>query len=160
VRWRRTLLHSRAEVEMPTLRHIALAAALALLVLPAPTRAAGNCKISTGAALAFGTYSPFATTDLDVNGSVSYDCNSPTSPVLSLSRGNSPGFLRRQMTQGANVLEYNVYTDASRTVVFGDGSGVTRVIPGVDAKGQVLPLFGRIFAGQNVPRAPTPTPSS
>jgi len=56
------------------------------------------------------------------------------------------------MTDGSNTLEYNLYTDAGRTTVWGDGtaSSVTAAGTGSGAQ-QSLTVYGRIPASQSVP---------
>jgi len=68
------------------------------------------------------------------------------------------------MAAGANMLQYNLYLNAARTTVFGDGSGGTQTatcVTGITAFGCVgsnpsgpgrratLPFYGRIPAGQD-----------
>ena len=55
------------------------------------------------------------------------------------------------MLQGGSTLEYNVYLDAARTQIFGDGTGATAVFNAANARWQVVTFYGRIFPGQTVP---------
>jgi spore coat protein U-like protein len=55
------------------------------------------------------------------------------------------------MTNGANTLNYSMYTTAGRTTVWGDGtlSTVTQAGTG-NGTGQALTVFGRVPTGQYV----------
>jgi spore coat protein U-like protein len=60
----------------------------------------------------------------------------------------------RQLSSGADKLQYNVYTSASRTVLFGDGSfGASSLLVGQikTTAQQTTNFYGRIPAGQDVP---------
>jgi spore coat protein U-like protein len=53
------------------------------------------------------------------------------------------------MENGAFTLSYNLYTDASRVTVWGDGSAGTATLNG-DAEEATYTLYGRVPARQNV----------
>jgi spore coat protein U-like protein len=133
---------------------LALAAGLGALALltPAPARAQQGCSISS-TALAFGAYDPFATTPLDSTSELIYRC--PPGPRLriSLDAGGSGSFAARELRRGADVLRYNLYLDAARTVVWGDGAGGSATGPQVTVTGAggtvTAYVFGRIPAGQD-----------
>lgn len=88
---------------------------------------AKTCTV-TGGAVAFGAYDPTSSASLDTTGSVTLDCDGGFQAVLSLSAGNgakasySDG---RKMTRGGGgaTLTYNLYANAARTQVLGDGTG-------------------------------------
>jgi spore coat protein U-like protein len=85
---------------------------------------------------------------------VTYRCNGAQTLVwISLTRGQSNTFEARTMTRGAERLEYNLYRDAARTAVWGDGSSGTQVafdliVP--KNSDVTLPIYARIPAGQDV----------
>ena len=57
------------------------------------------------------------------------------------------------MVFGSFQLGYNFYLNASRTVVWGDGTGGSQVSGGKAQPGQQtfsLPVYGRVFPGQSV----------
>ena len=129
---------------------ISLAALLALL----SAGPAAACTISS-TAVAFGAYDPTsATADLGV-GNINLDCRKNDTPVISLGRGSGT-FAARRMSSGANTLNYNLFTTAARTIVWGDGtSGTVTVVPQAGAstptrKAHSAVVYGRIPAGQNV----------
>ena len=51
-----------------------------------------------------------------------------TSATLTLSTGTSNAFNARQMAKGADRLDYNLYTSAARTIVWGDGTAGTGTV--------------------------------
>jgi spore coat protein U-like protein len=57
------------------------------------------------------------------------------------------------MANGANLLNYAVYTDSARSTVWGDGgAGATATIDGTGSgTAQSTTIYGRIPAGQTVP---------
>jgi spore coat protein U domain-containing protein, fimbrial subunit CupE1/2/3/6 len=131
---------------------LALAAALAALAAPRPVRAQQTCSISTSIGLAFGTYDPFATTPLDSTAQIQFRCPPGPKARLSLDAGSSGTFAARELRAGNEVLRYNLYADAARTVVWGDGTGGSSIGPLVvvnGASGTVAYVFGRIPAGQD-----------
>lgn len=138
-----------------------LRAALALLValLPAPARALLEvCTVLTSP-LVFAPYNPGAASPVDGTGTVTVTCTATVSISVSysiaLGTGTAGSFTPRRMTAGTGTLDYNLYTSAARTTVWGDGSGGT----GTVADGYTLELLsvtrnytvhGRIPALQNV----------
>lgn len=137
-----------------------------LLCFSSLARAAEDCTVSS-TPVAFGAYDPVEQiAPLDGSGQVTVDCRgSGLSFVASLSPGATGSYAQRQMTAGAETLGYNLYLDAARTIVFGDGNGGTQTLQcttGVTASGctgsnpgganrrAAWPIYGRIPAGQNV----------
>jgi spore coat protein U-like protein len=127
-------------------------ATIATLLVLAP-QAFAACSISaTG--VNFGTYDPSAGSPNDSTGSVTYRCNRRDPITIFLSRGNAPTFAPRQMRNGVEIMNYNLYRDATRTTIWGDGTGGTSVFfdpapPGRDER-VTISIFGRIPPGQDV----------
>lgn len=116
----------------------------------------GNCKFQTFpvGGVAFGLYSPFDGAPTDA-ASVTFQifCTPNTTGRLELTTGGSGTFSSRQMTSGANTLNYNLYTDASRATVWNDAnSGATVVSFSADSSSKTfdVTIYGRISAGQDV----------
>jgi spore coat protein U-like protein len=131
----------------------ALIAALTVTV----TAEAVTCSIQSVVGPSFGAYSVFNGTPLDTVGSVTYRCDDASASdtiMLQLSRGSSASYTPRAMMQGPYQLQYNLYLDASRTAIWGDGtSGTSQYGPvllqdnaGTDV---TVYVYGRIPAGQN-----------
>jgi spore coat protein U-like protein len=72
---------------------------------------------------------------------------------ISLSDGSSTTFSPRTMTKGSEVLNYNLYTNAARTTIWGNGTGGTSVYtrrnPPNNSNVNVT-IYGRIPAQQDV----------
>lgn len=123
--------------------------ALALTAL-CPLLAQALCNVSaTG--VAFGGYDPFSGSPTDAAGTITVGCLPLEAYSLSLSAG-SGSFATRTLLDGANTLNYNLYTDASRSTVWGDGSGGTATVDdSIDLLGlsNDHTVYGRIPAGQN-----------
>lgn len=132
---------------------------LAALLLWPPLAAAASCTL-TVADLAFGDYRPNQATANDSTGMVSIACDNPAmepeTVTYSLQLGPSGNGQRasRAMQSGGEVLRYNLYTDAARSQVWGDGSEGTMAFTG----GLMLPsmrtaqhaVYGRLFERQPV----------
>jgi spore coat protein U-like protein len=148
----------------------ALAGALlvSLLLAPAVTSAA-SCTVSAPV-LAFGTYDPLSATNLDSSNVVTVTCvwsagggggTQNVTPVISLNAGLPPGTYAQRLlrTIAGDTLNYNLYRNAARTTIFGNGTGGT-VTGGTAPTTLSLPnsgaprtgtrtVFGRIPAGQS-----------
>ena len=134
---------------MPTsLRALACAVALAA---PLAAQAAAHCSSLSASGIAFGSYDSFSTAPLDAAGTLTWRCPGVGVILATLSRGASPTFTNRTMVRGAEQLAYNVYLDAARTTVFGDGSGGTSgTLLGGGGQQQTASVYGRVFAQQDV----------
>ncbi len=116
----------------------------------------------TGTDLDFGTYDTNDGSVTDGVGNVNVHCTFLLAIALhytvKLSTGGSGTYSPRQMA-GPNAsypLEYNLYTNSSRSIVWGDGSGVTGYnefssLLGLLVHDRNYPVYGRIPAQQNVP---------
>lgn len=128
-------------------------------------QAAQDCTVSA-TPVAFGVYDPVeSTTPLDGVGQITVDCRGNfVFFQVSLSAGGSGSYAAREMTSGPNTLQYNLYLDAARTIIFGDGSGgsqnnwcvtgftFNRCVgsnPPGPTRRAVLPFYGRVPAGQD-----------
>ena len=125
------------------------------IVLLAPGDAhAINCRV-TLVAMNFGTYTPMTTAHVDVMGQVNLRCQAqPGSFTVTIGSGFSGDQTARTMLSAtSDILNYNLYRDAARTQIWGDGSPPTFVISGVrPSSGRPTaynyPIYGRIFANQ------------
>ncbi len=129
-----------------------LAAALAAGLLAADPAAAA-CTVSA-TPVAFGTYDVFATTPVDSTGSVTYRCQARDRNItITLDAGGGGSFSARRMSGAGDTLRYNLYLDAARTTVFGDGTGGTALYRDQNPPNNrdvTVPIYGRIPAGQDV----------
>jgi spore coat protein U-like protein len=136
----------------------ARALALSLVLCASGGRAAHavSCTATpTGAA--FGNYDPSSPVPTDTSGTVTISCSAAvvaSTPVtVSLSSGGSGSVSQRRMASGQSSLLYQLYADAARTVVWGDGSGgsspvsgsVVTLVNGVLGTGSLsMTVYGRI----------------
>jgi len=125
----------------------------ALYLALQPTLAAAYCTSIMATPISFGQYevfSPLANTS--GVGTVTVNCNgSDTAPNVSLSSGQSGSFTIRSMN-GADtqMMQYNLYTNASRTVVWGDGTGISATVGVNNNSSTTLTIYGQIFSGQDL----------
>lgn len=110
--------------------------ALAAGLVSAPAWAAIGCDVSSNG-VGFGDYDPLATAADDSTANVEVTCTRVilqdpfrVDYTLSLSRGGSGSYAPRRMSSGANRLNYNLYRDAARAQVWGDGTASTGVVAG------------------------------
>ena len=84
----------------------------------------------------FGAYNAFNNTPTDSIGSIEVNCSVSTPTVsltyeIRLSTGDSGSFSPRRLAgPTGGHLSYNLYSDASRNQVWGDGSGSTTSVSG------------------------------
>ena len=123
-------------------RALRLAAATALL---AATQAWADCSVDT-TGIAFGAYDTFHVAPLDGVGSVTVACDSAYTILLG---GGSGGVGDRRMQGSRFTLQYNLFVDASRSIVWGDGSSGSSTVAG-SAGQHTHTVYGRIPARQNV----------
>jgi spore coat protein U-like protein len=121
----------------------------ASLLASAFEASAATCTV-TSSGPQFGTYDLSAPTPLDAAGSLDFRCNEPSAVSVSISTGGSGSYSPRAMRSGAATLQYNLYTNAGRTQVWGDGTGGTSARFVGASRGQSLPIFGRIPPLQDV----------
>lgn len=109
------------------------------------------CSISVSG-VNFGSYDVFAAAPTDSVGQVTLVCLLDDNVSVTITKGSSPSFGPRTMRNGNERLSYNLYRDAARTSVWGDGSNGTSsyVVPFVLVTNTPLPVYGRIPPGQDV----------
>jgi spore coat protein U-like protein len=131
-------------------------AAASLAYFTAAPRAAQSCSVSTVSGVSFGSYDALNASPVDQTGSISYQCSIfyIGTVTVDLSAGGSGTYFPRQMHKGAALLQYNLYRDATRLLIWGNGTGGTsRFGPIVPLLGlpQTLTIYGRIPARQTSP---------
>ena len=121
-------------------------------------KAHAACNVST-TSINFGNYDVFLATPLDSTGTVTVWCdeNLRSDMIIDIGpSGNSGGFQPRKMrrSSGSELLDYNLYTNSSRTAVWGNGTAGTSTVNVGKIKKNDPPtsvtIFGRVPPGQNV----------
>lgn len=115
-----------------------------------------SCSVAT-TAVTFGTYVP--TTQKTSNGNVAVTCSAlvifTASYVISMAKGNSTTYTPRFMNLSGVHLNYNLYTTAAFTSIWGDATGGTVTVSdsytsiGLSTTRNYT-IFGRIPASQFV----------
>jgi spore coat protein U-like protein len=118
----------------------------AVLALICSSSWAATCTVSTSG-IAFGGYDPFVAQDVDSVASIGVTCDESTAYSIALSTGAGT-YEQRVMTSGLHQLLYNLYTDATLSTVWGDGTGHSAMVG--DSQLQAThTVYGRIPARQN-----------
>ena len=112
------------------------------------------CSISA-TPIVFGTYDVLNPAPLDTTGNIIYRCEGRDRNIrITLNTGGAPSFATRRMLSGGNQLFYNLFMNAARTVIWGDGTGGTQFLfvsnPQPNNQNITVPVFGRIPALQDV----------
>ena len=117
------------------------------------------CTVST-ITTNFGNYSLFDASPNDTTGNVEVTCTADDSLDvdynIELNGGDALSFNPRKMSNGGNTLDYNLYTNSGRSIVWGDGTGATVKVNDSYTLAQTnevrnYTVYGRIPAFQNVP---------
>ena len=85
--------------------------------------------------VSFGAYDVFSANTVASTTSGAISCTGNYNFSVSLSKGGSGTYAPRQMSNGANRANYNVYVDAGYTIIYGDGTGGTFVYTGTNNGG-------------------------
>ena len=129
-----------------------LVAAVAL-VCARRAEAAASCTISVNG-VSFGAYDVFSATALDSTGTVTISCRGNAINVsVTLSKGAANSFSPRAMSSGADTLTYNLFTDAARSTIWGDGTGGTSTYTNAGPANNTniaITVYARISSGQDV----------
>jgi spore coat protein U-like protein len=110
-----------------------------------------NCSVFMTTSVAFGAYNVYSASPLDSAGSVTWQCSVlRTDPYISISAGGAGSFTPRRMSSSNDTLDYNLYMDAARSVIWGDGSNGSSLYLFPPQKGQgTATIYGRIPALQD-----------
>ena len=119
-----------------------------------------SCSVSA-TALPFGSYDPSSAAARDSTGTVTVTCTATLVGIsaswdILLSTGSSGSFSPRRLFSGGNSMQYNLYTNAGRTQVWGDATGGTVMMSDsqlvvVGTNQYSYTVYGRIPALQDLP---------
>jgi spore coat protein U-like protein len=126
--------------------------ALAVIAPPA-AYAAVSCSV-TATGVAFGIYTPLQTGALAANGTIAISCTGVLYDVatVSLSTGLSGTYTNRTLQNGAAALDYNLYTSANGSQIWGNGTGGTgtgQAVLWFFAPTANLTVYGAVNAAQD-----------
>lgn len=121
---------------------------------------AATCSVGA-VSLAFGNYDPFRLGHNDTVGNIAVTCSGKAGEMLAysiaLNAGGSGTFAARRMrSPSMSALNYNIYTTAARSTVWGDGNGGSLIVTDAFALPaphvtRNYPVYGRALGSQNVP---------
>ena len=144
------------------MKRLLLAASLASLAAPSMAGSVSTtfgvsanvletCSTVTATALAFGDYDPLNGADKDSTSTIDVTCSNGTPFTIKLDGGmhSDPQGRHMQRDGGAETLHYDLFSDAARTQVWGNGT-VGDVVSGTGT-GVVVQetVYGRVHGGQN-----------
>ena len=100
------------------------------LLWGSPAHAEITCEVSASST-AFGNYNPAATQDVQVTGNINVSCTrsglldlTPSiSYTIALSAGQSNNYTVRYMSYLSSHLNYDLYRNSARTLIWGNGTG-------------------------------------
>jgi len=113
-----------------------------------------NCTITAGT-LAFGNYDPIvanAATPLDQTGTFTVTCTRGGATAVWVGMDNGANYLvpNRRMTDGTEFLNYELYSDAGRTTVWGNTSGTGLAVTPNGRVPVTVTVYGRVPQAQDV----------
>lgn len=114
-----------------------------------------SCTVLAGNAVSFGAYDPTLAADHPGTGTITVRCRGAVKKItveVSLSPGTSGNFFARTMrhsTLAGELLSYQLYVDAARSRIWGDGSpGTSTGLIDPDLS-ETISVFGAIPARQS-----------
>lgn len=120
-----------------------------------------NCNCTVAASnMNFGSYSTTNASATTVNGNVQVTCSAlvaglNVSYTIAMNAGNSANFTPRSMTYSTYNLNYNLFSDASYSTIWGDGTSGTSLVSdsyflNLISVTRNYTVYGKIPALQNI----------
>jgi len=126
-------------------RSLILAAA-ALALYPDLAWGAASCSASA-TVISFGTINPFGSA-VTSNGTITVACSNGQNSAtytIALSTGGSGSYANRQVKNGTQTMNYNLYTTTALSTIWGDGTGGTSTVTGTDTRTtKTFTVYGQI----------------
>jgi spore coat protein U-like protein len=115
-----------------------------------------NCIINSASTLNFGGAQGVLAANVDQTSTISVQCTNTTPYNVGLNAGTGAGatVAVRKMTSGGNTINYSLYTDAARSVVWGNTVATDTVSATGSGAAQSYTVYGR------VPPQTTPAPAT
>lgn len=134
-------------------RNLRLAAGAALLGAAAP--AAAVCQVSASG-INFGAYDVFSPLAVTSTGTITVTCRVAPPPTVVIAIGPSTvsGLINPRRLRGgggSDLMDYNVFIDSARTVIWGDGVSGGSTVSQRFTPNQTIPftVYGNVPAGQD-----------
>ena len=117
----------------------------AAMILLAAHDATAQCMIAA-LPVTFGVYQPFSAMPVDSNGSIAIRCHAFGPYSIAINPSVTGNFAGRHMSRAGSQLSYQLYTDAARRTVWGDGTGGSAIVAGFcsGSCNNDHPVYGRI----------------
>lgn len=120
---------------------------------PTPAQQGNHCIVSvTG--IVFANYNPHSPTPNDSQGSVTVRCRGGQARFFAvhIDSGTSGRISRRTMQGPGGTVRYNLYLDATRQMIWGDGSDGSRTLRRTNIQNRTItaPIYARLPPGQAV----------
>ena len=114
-----------------------------------------SCTISSASTLNFGSQGVL-TSSVDQTSTIQVQCTNTTPYNIGLNAGTASGatVTTRKMINGANTVNYSLFSDSLRTVNWGNTVGTDTVASTGNGASQSFTVYGR------VPAQTTPTPAA
>jgi spore coat protein U-like protein len=122
-----------------------------------------QCTCSASApTVAFGQIMTINTADIDISPNLTVTCQSFLASLafsyeVRLSTGASGSYANRTMKKSSDALRYQMFVNAGRTQIWGDGISGTSVaaksfmLISIGTQTDYWPIYSRLYGGQNVP---------
>lgn len=120
----------------------------AIMLAMMAQQAWAQCNV-TAQSINFGNYTQFSPAHTDSAGNIGVTCDAAASFSIALSTGAGTYAARIMANSEGHVLRYNLYLDAGRNVVWGDGVGGASSTASGNGTSANYTVYGRIPAGQN-----------
>ena len=114
-----------------------------------------SCTINSASTLNFGSQGVLAA-NVDQTSTIQVQCTNTTPYNIGLNAGVGTGatVALRKLTNGANTLNYTLYSDSGRTTIWGNTVGTDTVAASGNGAAQSYTVYGR------VPPQSTPAPAA
>jgi len=105
----------------------------------------GACTVGVAGDLDFGPVSVTSVLDVDQTTLINVNCVSATPFNVSADGGSTANVAARKLSNGPSLIAYQLYTNAARTTVFGDGTSGSQTVAGTGTGiAQSTTVYGRI----------------
>ncbi len=107
-----------------TNRHILVIACIGLALIPLRDALGQTCTV-TSPGISFGVYNPMAFSPINTSSTVTVICSSRINVAVAYEIQIGPGISGSYNRRSMSGLNYQIYSDAARSQVWGDGGGGT-----------------------------------